>query len=154
MNFDDLNKWMTLAANVGVVAGLALLAYEVGQNNDLLRAQARTTGEQNRMRSEVAIMENADLRDLLVKKNLREDTTPQEDLLLRVFQSTELNGWYSTWLEHRAGLTDIDKFLARWRNLYWYMEYSERWEDTKHRYEPEFVEWMQENIVERPPDNP
>ena len=32
MDFDRLNKWMTLAANVGVLAGIVFLAFEIRQN--------------------------------------------------------------------------------------------------------------------------
>ena len=36
MNLDNLNKWLTLLANFGVVAGLIFLAIEVRQNQTLL----------------------------------------------------------------------------------------------------------------------
>lgn len=36
MNLDNLNKWLTLLANFGVVAGLMFLAIEVRQNQTLL----------------------------------------------------------------------------------------------------------------------
>ena len=32
MDFDRLNRWMTLAANVGVLAGIVFLAFEIRQN--------------------------------------------------------------------------------------------------------------------------
>ena len=32
MNLDSLNKWLTLVANFGVIAGIIFLAIEVGQN--------------------------------------------------------------------------------------------------------------------------
>ncbi len=40
MNRDDLNWWLTLAANAGVIAGLIFLGYEVRQNTLQLRAEA------------------------------------------------------------------------------------------------------------------
>ena len=39
MNADSINKWLTLAANVGVMIGLILLFVEIDQNSNLLRAQ-------------------------------------------------------------------------------------------------------------------
>ncbi|MCH8057317.1 MAG: hypothetical protein IIB78_05530 [Proteobacteria bacterium] len=39
MNADNVNRWLTLGANVGVVIGLILLLVELAQNNDLVRAQ-------------------------------------------------------------------------------------------------------------------
>lgn len=151
MNIEKTGMWLTLAANLGVVAGIVLLALEIKQNNELLVAQARMFGEENRMRDELLIMQNPELRTVIIKKNRSAETTPEEDLLFRVFQSTVLNGWQATWLEYRAGLIEIDGYAGRWRDLFWYQEYSERWQNTKHRYKPEFVAWMEENIVSKPP---
>ena len=39
MDADNLNKWLTLVANIGVVIGLVLLIYEIRQNSELVRAQ-------------------------------------------------------------------------------------------------------------------
>ena len=39
MNLDSLNRWLTLAANIGVLIGLLLLVAELNQNSDLMRAQ-------------------------------------------------------------------------------------------------------------------
>jgi hypothetical protein len=39
---DRLNRWLTLAANVGVLLGLVILIVEVRQNADLTRAQMET----------------------------------------------------------------------------------------------------------------
>lgn len=153
MNLDKLNKWLTLAANIGVIAGIVLLALEIKQNNELLSSQARMFGEQNRMRDEIAIMENAALRAVLTKKNQMEDLTAEEELLYRVFQSTVLNSWQATWYEYRAGFIEIDGHVRRWRDMYWHQEYGERWNETKHRYHPEFVEWMNRNILSDPPGN-
>lgn len=151
LDVEKLNSWLTLGANIVVIAGIVLLALEINQNNELLSAQARMFGEQNRMRDEVAIMENAALRSVLIKKNRLEETTPEEELLYQVFQSTVLNGWQATWLEHRAGLIEIDGHVRRWRDLFWHQEYSDRWNDTKHRYHPDFIIWMDQNILSDPP---
>jgi len=39
MNADNVNRWLTLGTNVGVVIGLILLLVELDQNSDLVRAQ-------------------------------------------------------------------------------------------------------------------
>ena len=40
MNLDSLNKWLTLLANIGVIAGIAFLAIEINQNNKQLEIQS------------------------------------------------------------------------------------------------------------------
>lgn len=41
MNADRLNRWLTLVANLGVLAGLLLVAYEIRQSAGIATAQAR-----------------------------------------------------------------------------------------------------------------
>mgnify|MGYP000153020524 CR=1 FL=1 len=41
MNMDKLKKWLMLAANLGVIAGIILLAVELQQNNSLLETQIK-----------------------------------------------------------------------------------------------------------------
>lgn len=39
MDSEQLNKWLTSLANIGVLAGLAVLVFEIRQNNELTLAQ-------------------------------------------------------------------------------------------------------------------
>jgi len=39
MDFDQINKWLTLLTNVGVLIGIALLVLELNQNAELTRAE-------------------------------------------------------------------------------------------------------------------
>lgn len=41
MNVDQINRWLMLAANIGVIAGIVFLAVEIQQNNELMASQAR-----------------------------------------------------------------------------------------------------------------
>lgn len=51
MNADQVNRWLTLGANLGVVVGLAILVYEVRQNSALMEAQI------NQSRTDTALSE-------------------------------------------------------------------------------------------------
>jgi len=37
---DRLNRWLTLSANFGVIAGIVFLGFEIQQNSDAINAQA------------------------------------------------------------------------------------------------------------------
>ena len=39
MNADNLNKWLALGANIGVVIGLFLVAYQIKQDAELTKVQ-------------------------------------------------------------------------------------------------------------------
>ena len=68
MNMDSVNKWLTLAANFGVIAGILFLAIELNQNNELLEAEAREARYEFRSRDSNRIfLENPRLVELMVK---------------------------------------------------------------------------------------
>jgi len=41
MNLDNFNKWLTLAANIGVIVGIVFLAIEIQQNTKVQLANSR-----------------------------------------------------------------------------------------------------------------
>ncbi len=49
MDTDELNKWLTLGANVGVLIGLILLIVEIRQNTDMMRAEMSQARADNRV---------------------------------------------------------------------------------------------------------
>lgn len=56
MKLDRYGGWLALAANLGVVAGLVLLAVELRQNTQVVRAQAVTNLMTGLMSAETAFM--------------------------------------------------------------------------------------------------
>lgn len=40
MKLSELNEWLTLVANIGVLAGIVFLAFEIQQNTNVIRASA------------------------------------------------------------------------------------------------------------------
>ena len=49
MDLDKLNKWLTLLANLGVVAGIFFLAVEIRQNQSMLEDSNRLSRFESRM---------------------------------------------------------------------------------------------------------
>ncbi len=103
MNFDKLNKWLTLGANIGVVLGLIILIVEVRQNAAISRAALEI-----------------DKNNLMV------------DIELRLATSTASSAWIKS-IRAPETLTDeerivIDAYLAaillQWDNLF-QMEYAD-----------------------------
>ena len=62
MSADNVNKWLTLSANIGVVIGLILLLVELDQNSDLVRAQIHQARSDNHV---ISRHERADSEFLL-----------------------------------------------------------------------------------------
>ena len=71
MNLENLNQWLSLAANFGVIGGLIFLAVEVGQNqesldqaNRLSRLDARRTEVDHWNQWRMRLAENKELSDI------------------------------------------------------------------------------------------
>jgi hypothetical protein len=56
MNFDALNKWLTLLANVGVISGLVLVALQMNLNTEVIKVQNATQLKQTFLAGELAFM--------------------------------------------------------------------------------------------------
>jgi hypothetical protein len=58
MHVDNLNRWPTLGANIGVVVGLALLVVELNQNSELVRAQIHQAQSDNYVSDVMALADS------------------------------------------------------------------------------------------------
>jgi hypothetical protein len=85
MDSGKLNDWLGVITNIGVIAGLALVAYEVRQNNVAIEQEARISqvevvdGIRGAWQNwEYSIIENEDLSEIWMKGHAGEDLTPVE----------------------------------------------------------------------------
>jgi hypothetical protein len=78
MKFAQMNNWLTLIANIGVILGLILVAYEVRQNSELMRVQI------NQARADSAMVNNEQsfnsdfIPPILVKVRRGDDLSAEE----------------------------------------------------------------------------
>ena len=82
MNLDRLNSWLSLTANVGVLLGIFLVAYELRQNSVEVRAQTRSTLAEGTVEHLWRQLEHKDVQRALRKVRIGEDLTDDEDWLL------------------------------------------------------------------------
>lgn len=158
MNMDSLNKWLMLAANIGVIAGIILLAVELQQNNDLLdtqieflEAQARYARFQTRQSGQRLAIENPLLGELRSRYNNGDSLQPHEMNYLMNNLEFQIINWEFLWSEYNAGLLDVTELAVDGRRESWHSipdELKERWLQSYARfYQPEFIEWMEANII-------
>ena len=136
-------------ANAGVIAGILLLAFELRQNNELLSAQARADREVVRREAGLRYMENPALLSAIVKAKNGEQLTEEEALLLNYANRTALWDWQYVVREYRIGLLDATILPTdTWADLFREEPgMAEYWSKNPGYFEPEFIQWMEENIV-------
>ena len=75
----DLGQSISIAANLGVIAGIVFLAIEIGQTNDQLAAQSRNTMYQLREKIASDYVNNVgDIADLIAKERRGDALTEVE----------------------------------------------------------------------------
>ena len=73
MNTEVLNRWLALAANLGVIAGLVFVALEIRTNTESNEIAIRASQASNWMAFNSAIVENRDVAEILEKGLAGED---------------------------------------------------------------------------------
>ena len=119
MNADNVNKWLTLSANMGVVFGLMLLLVELDQNNDLVRAQihqARSDTEvarfENRADSEhiAPLLEKIQLFGGLTNLSSIDELTPEELYRLRIYLQGRHQDYDNLFYQYQQGYLDEEYY--------------------------------------------
>ncbi len=146
----DIGQTVGVLANIGVIAGIIFLAVELQQNNQLLAAQTRTTRMEVRKESTNRYLENPELVRLLFKRRHDEPLTEEENFLLEGIMFTLLVTFEYTFTESQEGLIEGEVIpVAGWRSIFHgqYPDMPGYWESAKRNFRQDFVDWMEENVV-------
>lgn len=150
----DVPQILQVLANLGVIAGIVLLAIEVHQNNDLLGLQIRANATGRILGTADIVLSNPDLIDLL-NRNQESLTQAERDRLVLLGIRT-LSGFESAYrdvvhgIHEEASLRRAVQSIWRRPRLNYGMQMA--WETFKNRADPAFVIWMEENVVNETPN--
>ncbi len=138
----DLGQTINTLANIGVIAGIIFLAIEVHQNNELMSAEARFNRLNLQTGSITLAVEHPDLAELVVRSRNDGDLTPAETFRLQSYWSRLFANMQWTYLEAYDDLP-----LETWRRLLRGVFVQAHWENRKTEFNPEFVQFVDENVV-------
>jgi len=149
----DLGQTVQILANVGVIAGIVVLAVEIHQNNEALNLQARQERAAVRREMMARQVDNPALVRATVKANQGEPLTPEDVHVLDRQNVYTLVNWVTIYAEVEDGvLSDRDIPLSAWRQgFHGDPLMQETWAERKANFSPVFVEWMEQNIIEPGP---
>ena len=137
-----------LIANLGVILGLLFLAYELNQNNELMEAEARLNRTILAIDAWRATAENPGLTELREKEKRGEPLSSAEirqidAAVMAVFVTIE---WAFGELPRDSNEVNQIREVQR-RNFANSPEYNRVWQSRKNSFNPEFVQWMEANVV-------
>ena len=145
----DLGQTITILANIGVIAGIIFLAVELRQNNELLGVQARSGILNRQTGAPDLILQNSELWPLLDKEE--DSLTHTERQALNLLGTRILYAHEAGFQETVSGSRDKTELRQRlrvaWRDPWQHLSVSIAWDGYKERADPNFVAWMEQNIV-------
>ena len=146
---DRLNRWLSLGANLGVIAGIIFLGVEIQQNNQILRNQARYNMMLNVNEGTSARAADAELMEIRVKAINGEELSQVESLRLTEDIRSTLVNWGWELEQYQRGF--IDRLpIEGWRRVIDRYPYvSEMYLEMYEEHESEFHRFMLENILNR-----
>ena len=146
MNADKLNRWLTLGANLGVIAGLILLVLELDQNRQMMRAQTRHEIAMGIVDMLQVPASNEQLADLMYRAEIGEALTPVERYRFNMRTNALLRYWEDAHYQYRVGLYDDVEFSKQkeaWRSAFLRSQGMRlHWCEVRPLYSPDYAAEM------------
>ena len=138
----NLGQTVGILANVGVLAGLLLLVFELRQSREMMEAQTRHDVSQGIVDQLGELASNAELADLELRAMCGKLESRVEEKRFRMHVNSRLRYWEDVHYQYRRGLYGESEFLAQtqaWRSFLQYSAVLENWNRMKGGFAPEFV---------------
>ena len=153
MDADKLNRWLTLGANVAVVAGILFLGLELRQNNELLQFEAGSVYFQNRVWGIDKSLENPEFARMLFKARSGEELDDFEAFQIRRFYRRTFLGFNWEYSQAQAGRLELSRH-ERWHEIIRESRYAvDEWEwATENILTPDFVQYLNHGVKSKNSD--
>ena len=156
MSLEKYNQWLTLLANLGVIAGIVFLAIELRHNNTLLTEEAnRNFVDQRTAALKRWADDDGDLMALRVSASNGEALTIEEQYRLDYDFSAALVNWEWEYRQFEAGRLEyipVEAFrddLRRWPYI------VERWNaEVRNWFQEDFVRFVDKEVIAKRFDEP
>lgn len=152
MDSGRLTRWLTLGANVAVLAGLALVIVELSQNREMMRAQTRHQVAAGIVDLLLVPAGNQQLADLMYRADTGGELTPQEEFQFTMRTNALLRYWEDVHYQYRVGLYDEVEFSRQreaWRSaLHRSKGMRTYWCKVRTLYSPEYMSEMDKLLPE------
>jgi len=138
-----LTRWLSLGANLGVLAGIILLVVELDQNREMMRAQIRHELSMGIVDLLQTPANNEQLARVLYRAHAGEELTAEEQFQFELRTNALFRYWEDVHYQYRVGLYDETEF-ARQRDA-WKASFAKSdraqdyWCRMRSLYSPEFA---------------
>jgi hypothetical protein len=155
MNTIDVGQAIQTVANIGVVASIVLLAFQLKQNNKLMAANAAGVSVGQTTAIWATVIDQPEMAELLVRDRQNEALTPAQELRLNAYWIRSL--FHSQYVFHE---THRGEWLGKgWQTAFRsYGSLRRAWSGSgtgtvfaqKDLFSPEFIKFMEANVFKEP----
>ena len=156
MNLDQVNRWLTLLANFGVIGGLVLVAMQMNLTAEAIKQQNDIELSRGIAAGELAFMGETTATAWAVAMFHPEQLDEVQVGQVWAYLNNCLLSVQQTWLSHRAGLaSDATWARARANGASWVDFGAGRvwWREYRWGFEPDFVEEIDSELATRNSSN-
>ena len=155
MKTSALNEWLQIAAAVGVIFGLFLVAYEIGVSNRIGIEQANAASL-DRHGEFLALLSTVDGGDLFVRAQEGEELSRSEMYRLDSLMNTFLGALYYDWTLAEAGTIEFEGGFAAFMTpaIQWYLGSPigrRKWETDSGDWDTPFGEVVEDALSAQSP---
>jgi hypothetical protein len=150
----DPGQMIAILANLGVIAGIVFLGIELQQNNSLLQAQAAYILTQNRASNNDLLKASPEFASLIAKLADGQELSPEERWQEHGMYVSNLVRFSWEYSEYREGRLTRDQLptvvwgrLIRGEGPLPTPNFSETWEAMKFQFDPEFVRFIDTEVI-------
>jgi hypothetical protein len=153
MFLDRLSQWLTVIANLGVVAGFLLLAMQLNQTTTAIEKQNASESAKVGMNAELAAIGDTGY-EAMARAMLRPAEMREEQILqLWYYLDNVLGGLYSLWIAYEAGQASESDWAEACRGYAYMLDFEAArivWNRYKGGAFPaEFIEEFDEALEQR-----
>ena len=143
MKSKQMNRWLTLGANIGVLIGIMLLVVELDQNREMIRAQTRNDISRQISDHLGMVANNSQLSSLKRRADAGEELSADEEQQQFLLFTANKRLWENIHYQYRHGMFEEEEFEAE-RTAWRYLinkdkSFVRNWCPTRKNYSPEFV---------------
>ncbi|MGK0224847.1 MAG: hypothetical protein ACI9ON_004104 [Limisphaerales bacterium] len=110
---EKFNQWVTIIGNLGVIAGIFFLAYEIQANTNAVRSATYVAFNESSFSWADSQIENAAMVAKIQGYASLDEMTPEERVFWQGLMFKSFTIMESNYLHHRAGTMDDDLFEAK-----------------------------------------
>jgi hypothetical protein len=150
----DLGQALHILANLGVIAGIAFLAFELRQNTVAVRSEA-SQGLQDQWSLVNAMLLEDDMASIFAQGMANPSSLDETDYgKFSTWWLNALDGFENAYYQARNGVYDASRAEGLWRILRAHLSapgFREYWEaQGQHIVSTEFRDFVESDVLERP----